>query len=192
MKRKLTIAIVALIALLVIFFAWKTIKHNKEVAAVEAATFEVYRSNGLNFTIDYPKGWTVQEGTPGIDPNKYWAVVFNSPEWMAAKAEDKKYPNFAVNYYSDLDTLLAFEGRTLEGKEKTLENFMESSELMTNVRRTTLLGNTAWRAVVHGEDEIDTVFTENGGHIYALGISNGIGLSDPMADKMISTFKFLQ
>jgi hypothetical protein len=190
MKRKITVAVAAFLCIFAIGAGWKMNKHRSEVAAVVATTFQTYQSNGLNFTIEYPAGWTVQEGTPGIDPNKYWAVVFNSPEWVGAKDEDKQYPNFAVNYYSDLDTLLAFEGRTLE--DKTLENFMESSELMTDVRRTTLLGNTAWRAIVQGEDEIDTIFTEKNGHIYALGISNGIGLSDPMAEKLIGSFKFLQ
>ena len=189
MKRTKLIIIIVL-CLVIIYGVWRFNKNRQEVAAVKNLSFDTYTSRGLGFAIEYPKGWTIREGTPGIDPNKYWAVVFTSPEWEVATDDDKQFPNFAVNYYASLDTLLAFEERTLESK--TLENFIESSKLMSGARRTTLAGNTAWRAIVHGDDEIDTIFVERGCHVYALGVSNGIGLTDPLAEKMISSFVFTQ
>ena len=152
--------------------------------------FKEYVSNKLGFIISYPDTWTYSKETAGLSSSDYSAVVFNSPS-VQSGGETGVLPNIAVNYYKDLGVLLSFEGSEFSGE--TLEEYLKSSQVVKDVSPTSLAGLPAWKGKVAGLSEadlIDTVFVENKGRIYVIGVSNRTDFDPKVEDAMISSFKF--
>lgn len=193
--------LVIVIALVVIgFFGYRLYNEKRDNQIVTETQFHTYSNPAVSFSIDVPTTWLTTETNPGVDPKEYKAVIFVSPQWidaekkhvaeLAGKPGETLLPNIAVNYYQGVSTLLGFENnRVLENP--TLENYLKTSQLMKDVRKTTLAGIDGWHATVSGLEDIDTIFMEHDGHIYAIGVSNRIGFPSALELAMENSFKFI-
>lgn len=162
-----------------------------KLSMTPAAAYTGYQSDKYGFTINYPSGWKVSVQNPGVDPKSYAAVVFNSPEQQAMQKGTTTVtvlPNIAVNYYDSVATLLDFEGRPVV--TTSLASYIKTSPLMHNQMAITFAGEPAWEAKVEDLAEVDSIFVEHSGHIYAIGVSNRLGMSDQQLVDMINSFRF--
>jgi hypothetical protein len=193
---KYTVVLLGIVVLLgaigyVVLLPQEEVRESATVVEVPEGqvNFREYVNSELGFAISYPASWSYSRATAGLPAEDYTAILFSAPG-VEPDPDNGVLPNIAVNYYKSLEVLFGFENLPYNGE--SLEEYMATSTVVDLPSPATLAGRRAWKGKVAGlaeGDVIDTVFVENGGHIYAVGVSNRTNFEPSIEEAMISSFK---